>query len=168
MADARCRHDLADGSGEIEALAHVPGPAGLLGLRLEIAPGHVEPGGIAIDMAERLARLDIGAAAPDGRHQLHLMMEIGGPWRIGHAGTPDQHGVGRLGEEEGHLAGRIAAHLADMLGIVPADAEDAPHGEAAAAGDGDGGDGRRGDDEIGHRAPRVIQIRRWAESSSLR
>ena len=87
MADARGGHDLADGGGEIEALAHVPGPAGLLGLRLEIAPGHVEPGGIAIDMAERLARLDIGAAAPDGRHQLHLVMEIGGLGRIGHAGA---------------------------------------------------------------------------------
>jgi hypothetical protein len=51
----------------VEPLAHVPGFALFLGTRLEIAPRHVEPGGIAPDMAERRLRRNLGPAPPD-RH----------------------------------------------------------------------------------------------------
>jgi hypothetical protein len=60
-------------------------------------------------------------------------------------------GVGRLAEEERQLAvaGRRPSrgHARRKLA---ADAVDAAHREGAAAGDGNGGDGRRGDNEIGH------------------
>jgi hypothetical protein len=78
------------------------------------------------------------------------MVQLGALRRVGHVGAVDQQGVGRFHEEERRLAIRIAAHFARVLGVVAADAEDAADGEGPTAGDGDCGDGGRGDHEIGH------------------
>ena len=83
-------------------------------------------------MRERVRLGDIRAARADRDHQLHLVMQVLGHRRIGHVGPAGDQRVGGLGEEEGQLAIGIGAHLARVLGIVAADAEDAANRERAA------------------------------------
>ena len=154
------RHQLAHGRGEVEALAHVPGAAGLLGLVLQVAPRHVEAGAVAPDVLQRVRHRDVRAGRADGDHQLHLMVQRLRGGRVGHVGVAHHHRVGRLGEVEGRLAGRIAAHLDRVLGVIAADAEDAAHREhLLAAADRQGGRDRRRDDVVGHA---------WADSFKRR
>ena len=63
-------------------------------------------------------------------------------------------GVRRFHEEEGRLAGRVGAHFPRMGRIVAADAIDAAdREEVVGAGNGKGGDRRRGND-VGHGSSR--------------
>src|SRR5437016_4213184 len=75
-AGARCRYDRPDRGRVIEALAHVPGPPGFLGRRLQIAPSHVEAGGIAPDGIPGVAESEVAGVAADRNDQLHLEMEV--------------------------------------------------------------------------------------------
>ena len=72
---------------------------------------------------------NVRAARADGDDQFGLVVKVVGPGRIGHRLPIIDHGIGRLGEEKGRVTVRILAHFARVCGIVPADAEDAPHRE---------------------------------------
>src|SRR3546814_21169436 len=72
-------------------------------------------------------------------------MEFGRLRRVWDRRTRIDDRIRRLHEEEGRLAVRVAAHLARMGSVVPADAEDAAHGKPpgfAVHGHGRGGRGR--------------------------
>ncbi len=138
MADLRRRHHQADRRGIVEALAHVPGLAFLLGGVLQIAAGHIQPGGIAPDMRQRVGLGDVRAALADRDDQFHLVVQLRALRRIGHVGVVQQQGVGGLHEEERRLPVRIAAHLPGVFGVVAADTKDTPDRESAAARDGNG------------------------------
>ena len=151
MADPRGRLDRGHGCRAVEALAHVPGlAAGLRGV-LEIAAGHVEADRVAIDEVHHLVGRDIRPAALERDDEFDLVMQVPGGGRVGQGRAVGDDGVRRLGEEERILAGRVAAHLAGMGGVVAADAIDATDREARAfsrdldRGKGPGGnDGRHG------------------------
>ena len=150
MPDLRRRRDRADGAGPVEALREVPGPGQLLRFGLEVAPRHVEPHRVAVDMRQGVGLRDVPPIRADGDHELDLVVQILRPAREGQGAAAGHDGIGRLGEEEGRLAVRIMPHLPRVIGIVAADAPDAPHGEHGVfAGDGDGGAFWRRDDE-GH------------------
>ena len=93
---------------------------------------------------------DVDAAFRDGHDQLHFMVQVLALRRIGHVGVVQQQGIGRFHEEERRFPVRIAAHLPRMFGVVAPDAENPADGECATAGDRDGHNGGRRDDEIGH------------------
>lgn len=131
MAGLACRVNRTEHGRMIKALADLPG----LLLRghavLKIAPGHVEPERIAIDMVERLLDRNVGAAGFQRRNQLDLVMIVLGQRRIGMIGDLADRDVlnrvGRLLEEERRLAVRIRAALDRVRRIIAADAVDAAH-----------------------------------------
>ncbi len=134
--EGRGRHQRAHRCGSVEALADLPGPARRLGLALEVAPRHVQAGGVAPDVGERFAYGDVAPAGMQRHAELQLVLVVRGEGRIGDA--PDRAGrhghdrVGRLHEEERRLAFGVAAHLAGVVGVVAADAVDPAHGEQGA------------------------------------
>ncbi len=102
-------------------------------------------------MWSRAAELgDIEAAGADRDDKFHFMVQVAGRRRVGHVGAARHQCVGRLGEEERRLARGIAAHLADVVGVVAADAEDAADGKQSPALDRNRDLGGRGNDERGH------------------
>jgi hypothetical protein len=127
----------------VEALGHVPGAAQLLGLRLDVAAGHVQADGVAIDQIQRLFHRDIAAALGQRHHHLDLVMVIGGSGRIGHHGVGRHDRIGRLHEEE-RLAVWVMAHFAGVGGIVATDAIDAADRERCTTHHGIGGLGGAG------------------------
>jgi hypothetical protein len=62
MTDLRDRAERTARRRMLERLADLPGPAELLGLALQVAPGHIEPDGIAVDMVERGLERNVAAA----------------------------------------------------------------------------------------------------------
>src|SRR5580658_1871403 len=153
MARSAYRRDRGARGRLVEALAEVPGTAELLGLALEVAPRHVEPDGIAEDEVECLVDRHVAPAFGQRDHQLDLVLIVLGLGRIGDGAAAGDDGVGRLHEEERRLAVGVMAHLARMLGIVPADAIDAMDGKALATNHRNGGDGWRRD-RVGHQNSR--------------
>ena len=145
-------HQGADRGGGVETLAHVPWPAGFLGFALQIAPGHVEPGGVAPYVSERPGSFDIAAARANCRDEFHFMMQISGLDRVRHVRIADQKSIGGLHEEKRRLAIGVVAHLPCMLRIVAAHAKDAPDGEQPAALYRHGRLRRGWDDVLGHGA----------------
>ena len=69
-------HQLADDGGLLEALGRVPGASGLLGVRLQVAPGQVHAHRRAIDVIERARQRDVRAAGLERQHQLDYMRRI--------------------------------------------------------------------------------------------
>jgi len=139
----------AAGRRGVETLGHVPGTAGVLGRRLQVAPGQVQAHAIAPYQVERIGRVDVGAARAERHHQFDLVVQVTGRRRIRHRAAGGHHGIGRLGEEERRFAVRIAPHLARVRGIVAADAEHAAHRETAArTADGHRRRGGSGEDEF--------------------
>src|SRR5215213_5889925 len=105
----------------VEGLPHLPGPALVLGDRLQIPPGKVDPDRVAEDMIEGLNDGDVATPNGDGSDRA----------AIGH------DGVSRLLEEERRVAlvGALV-HLTHVLEIVAADEIDPPDRERRAlAGD---------------------------------
>jgi hypothetical protein len=87
------------------------------------------------------------ARPPQGDDELDLEMQVGGERRVGNNRTIPDQSVGRLGEEERGRA-LILAHLADMPEIVTAHAPHPARGkDQPRAGNREGRDGRRCDDE---------------------
>jgi hypothetical protein len=104
MAGLGHRHDRCAGCRLVEALGHVPGAAQLLGLRLDVAAGHIQADGVAIDQIQRLFHRDIAATLGQRHHHLDLVMVIGGSGRIGHHGVGRHDRISRLHEEKWRLA----------------------------------------------------------------
>ncbi len=123
----------------VEALAPVPGTLLVLGVLLQVAAGQIDAHAITEDMIERGLARDIGAAFGDGRHQFDFMLQVLGLGRVGNGGAVGHQRVARLAEEEGQLTVGIGAHLAGMIGIIAANAENPPHGkQSRIAGDRNG------------------------------
>ena len=73
------RHRTATLSSEfaIEFETDFPGAAEILHLALEIAPGHVEAEGVAVDMVERAIDGDVGATAElDAEQHLDRVVQV--------------------------------------------------------------------------------------------
>ena len=113
----------------VERLADLPGPAELLGDALQVPARHVEAGGIAEDVAERVLFPNVPSAGSYGGDQLHLVVQIRRAGRVGHVTAARDDGGRRLHEEKRRLAVRVVAHLAGMLGVVAPDAEYPAHGK---------------------------------------
>ncbi|MNC85130.1 hypothetical protein D3C83_07100 [compost metagenome] len=80
-------------------------------------------------MIERLFHRYVGAVFPDRHHHLDLVVQVPGDLREGDGGAVRNDGVRRLHEKERRLALGVMPHLARVLGVVAADAIDAPHRE---------------------------------------
>ena len=117
------------GGGKVEAFRHIPRPALFLRRRLNVAPRHVEPDGVAEDQLIDAIRLDVPAAAAEGDDKFDLVLEIEGRWRIGDDRAIGSDRIGGLREEEWRIGVGIAAHFPRMFGVVLANAEDAAHRE---------------------------------------
>ena len=134
----------------VERLAHLPRPAHLLRLALDVAAGHVEPDAIAPHMLERLLDGDVLPALGDRDHHLDLVVDVLRAHRIRHGRAVLHDGIRRLHEEERRLAVGVVPHLARVLGVVAAHAVDAPHRKACVAAlDGQGRGGADVDDVLG-------------------
>ena len=139
----------------IEPLSHVPRPARLLGLALQIPARHVETDGVTEDMLERPGDGNVPARLADADHQFDLMVEVGRGGRVRHDGTAGEDGVGGLHEIEGRLAVRVVPHLAGMGGVIAPDAIDAANREhIGRSGDRQRRDGRTGNGIAHGRNPR--------------
>src|SRR5690348_18314153 len=87
-------------SGKVKALADVPRACQLLGLQLQIAPGHIEANSVSIDVAERIFNTNVRAAFAYGRHEFELVMHIAGRARIGKIPALRQQGPAGLEKKE--------------------------------------------------------------------
>ena len=166
MADRARRDQRRAGRGAVEGLGDLPRPARLLGLVLAVAPGHVEPDGVAEDVLERALDRDVAAALGERHHQLELEMDVLGAGRVGEGAAARDQSVGGLHEEERRLAVGVVAHLAGVLGVVAADAEDAVHREQIARVADRQRDDRRRRDDVGQGV--LLVGWRWAAGVQLR
>jgi hypothetical protein len=137
----------------VEGLARFPGLAGLRGGALQVAPRHVQPDGVAEDVAVRLACLDIAPALADAHDEFDFVVAVGGLRGIRkYAGFTRgylEQRVRGLGEEDRRRAFGVVPHLAHMGLVVAADAEHAAHREAArTAGHGERNRRRRREEEV--------------------
>ena len=137
MADGRSGCQGRAGRRMVEGFADGPGPAGFLGLALQIAPRHIEADAIAEHVIERLILGNMRTTQADGHHQLNLVMHIAGAGRIGKVATGKNQAVGTFLEEERLFAVRVMAHFPGMVRIVPTDAID-PANRKQSIGAGDG------------------------------
>ena len=102
-------------------------------------------------MIERTRHVDIAAILADGGHQFDLVLEIVGIGRIGYCRAIIDDGVARFLEKERRVAFVRLFHLADVRGVVAADAIDAPHRIQTAVHDRQHGRFDGGEDElVGH------------------
>ena len=148
MADPARRDDRAAGRGRLEGLSHFPRAAELLRLALKIAAGHVEADRIAEDAVHGLFDRDVRAAGLQRDDELDLEMHVGACARVGELPVGAKR-IGVLLEEERRLAVRVMSHLDRVLGVVAADAVEAPHRKKpVGADDRQGGDGCRREDVI--------------------
>ena len=129
MTDGVGRAEGGDRGRSVEALAHVPRPAHLLGLGLEVAAGHVEADPVAEDVLQRGLHGDVGPTARQRDDELDLVVEVIGGDGEGEAAAVRHDGGGGLHEEEGRLAIGVVAHLDRVIGVVATDAEHARHRE---------------------------------------
>ena len=149
VADPARRDERAAGRGRLEGLSHLPRAAELLRLALEVAAGHVEADRVAEDAVHGPLDRDVRAAGLQRHDELDLEMHVGAGARIGELPVGDE-GIGVLLEEERRLAVRVVSHLDRVLGVVAADAVEAPHREQLVrAGDRQGGDRCRREDVVG-------------------
>jgi hypothetical protein len=111
-----------------------PRLATLLRGLLQIAACQIIARRVAKHMLQCPRLADVAAAAADGRHQLDLMVEVGGARRIRNRSAVRHHRVRGFGEEHRRLAWAVRAHLADVVGVIAADAVDAMHGKALICG----------------------------------
>src|SRR4051794_22437440 len=77
MADLCSRVKWADGARRIGRLAQFPWAAQLLGLVLEVTPGHIEADAVSIDMVERRLDRNVAPALAERHHHLNLEMVVG-------------------------------------------------------------------------------------------
>jgi hypothetical protein len=146
--DARLRRraQRGDRRGMVECLGYVPRMTFRLGLRLQVAPGQVQPHAVAPHQRGCGSRFKLAPARAQRHHHLHFVVQVGGRRGVGHVGTVGNHRIGRLAEE--HRRGLVhrGTHFARMLGVVAADAEHPADRKALVAADdrqaGDGGCGK--------------------------
>ncbi len=102
----------------------------LLHVVLQVAPGHVQPDGVAKNMVGSVCRLDVLATQTNGHHQLDFMVQVVREAGVGQGAnlTRVHHHqrVSRLHEKEGRLAAGVA-HFFGVFFIVAADAVNAMH-----------------------------------------
>ena len=132
MAAVFHRAQRAERGGEGEVFRGIPGAAAVAGGELQVAPGHVQAGGIAEDQAERVRRRHVCTGLADGDHQFGFVVEVLCFRRIRDGAAAWHQRVRPFGEEEGGFAG-IHTHFLGVGGVVAADAEDAADGEALGA-----------------------------------
>src|SRR3954454_15384383 len=77
MADLCSRVNGADGPRRIGRLAQFPWAAELLGLVLEVAPGHIEADAVSINIVERRLDRNVAPALAERHHHLNLEMVVG-------------------------------------------------------------------------------------------
>ena len=75
---ARGRHERPAGRRMLEGLADLPGAAQLLGLALQVAPGHVEADGVAEDVVQRACAAGCRCRRCQRHHQLDLVVHVAG------------------------------------------------------------------------------------------
>jgi hypothetical protein len=112
----------------IEALGDLPGQALVALLGLQVASREVVADGIAEHVRQRARDRNGAAALPDRDDELHFVVEVLRAGWIRNFAAIGDDGIGGLREEERRLAGRIAAHLADVFRVVAPDAVDPAHG----------------------------------------
>ena len=132
MPDLRHRLDHAGHRRLVEALAHVPRVALLLGLCLNVAARQVEADGVAENEAFCLVDRNIRPAGTERDDQLDFVVQVPGQRRVGddEFARAADHGIARLHEEERRLAPlslRVRPHLAGMIGIIASDTINAAH-----------------------------------------
>jgi hypothetical protein len=71
------RGDGANGRAGVKALANAPGAALFLHVVLQVAARHVQAHGVAVDVLQRIGRLDVFAALANGHHQFDLVVQVG-------------------------------------------------------------------------------------------
>ena len=138
--------DGANGGAGVKAFANAPGAALFFHVVLQVAARHVQAHGIAVDVLQRIGRLDVFATLANGHHQFDLVVQVGREAGVGQqagfAGIDHHDGVGRFHEKERRLAAG-EAHFLGVLFVVAAHAVDAVHREAVArAHNGHAGHGR--------------------------
>src|SRR5690606_26419831 len=115
--------------GPIEALAHIPRSAHLLGLVLQISPRQIYAQGVAVDMIQRLLEGDIRTPLADRDHEFELEVQAAGLGRIGNLPALRNHCISRLGKEKGRLTLGITTHFMGVRHIVSPHAVDASNRE---------------------------------------
>src|SRR5689334_22734475 len=91
--------------------------------------------------------IDRIAALADRHHQFDFVMKVRCERWVWDYATALHQCISWFGKEDRRLALGIVAHLADMIGVVAAHAEDTPNGESRIASDEcDAGSVRRIDD----------------------
>ena len=89
---------------------------------LQVAGRDVVGDGVAEDDGQGVLGLDVLAEPADDDGELALVADLRGLRRHDdRVAGPDDGGVGH--EEHHRLGGRLAAHLAGVVGVVPADAD---------------------------------------------
>ena len=138
----------------VKPFADTPGAALFFHFALKVAPRHVQPDRIAIDVRHCLAGGNIAPTRSDRNHQLDLMMEVLRQARIRDLARctlgNNNERIGGLQEEKGRFApGK--AHLLRVFFIVTADtinAVDREQGRFTVHRDGDDG---RSSKEVVHK-----------------
>src|SRR5580658_7182496 len=98
----------------IECLTHVPGPALLFGLHLQIPSCQIHTYRRTVYVVSRARDRNIRPAFANCQYELHLMMKVTAHARIRHSLPRLNDRVCRLQKEEWLFATRIVSHLARM------------------------------------------------------
>ena len=159
----RCGHDVAEHRRLFDVLADVPGPLLLLRGRLEIATRHVQSAGIAEHVVERLRFGDTKSRRANGDDELHLVVIVGRPRRIGDRGPGRSVVLRGFRKIERRLAIDGDSHLLRVRLVVAADTEDATDGKALrSTADRRGRRRRRRKDEFAHGLTLLLKLRHVA------
>jgi hypothetical protein len=97
---------------------------------LQVAPGEIYADRISIDMVQGVGGGDVVSPFSDGDDKLDLVVHVLCLRRIWKVAPARQYGIRRLLEEERRFA-FIVSHLADMFGVIAADAVNSADWKAA-------------------------------------
>src|SRR5215469_7835220 len=144
----------------VEALGGVPRLAAILGRLLQIAARQVVAGGVAKHQLQRLLRRHVTSPACECDHQLDLVVEVGCARRIGNLFFVGDHRIRGLHEEYRWRVFGVASELADVVGVVEADAVDSMDRKATlCTGHGNARHGGRQEGEVGHPGGSMYPLR---------
>ena len=110
----------------IEGFAGLPRASLVARLKLQVAAREIVADGVAVDMIKRGSGGYAFPGTTDGDDHFNLVMQIVREARVGDLRAIADDGIGWLLKEERRFAGGVLAHFTGMLGVVAADAMDAP------------------------------------------